>query len=197
MTEVTDNTRLIDFFLNTEDSIPIAAPSYHPTPSAAMHGDRQDCNSRVFRARRQNASACSRRRCSKRADKGPYDRTTGRNCPRSAPSRAAIACASTVFRYSERTYAGAPCPVLIALGSLAYCFHYASHRLLYFCAVLMIHKRYFLIASNSRDIWVYRSQHTRASDICLACVDNHPSTIWPQAKRFRLHKSRHGQPETK
>src|SRR5215469_12557428 len=101
-----------------------------------MHACLRDYSTHVFRARRQSASACRHRQCRMNAGKEPCDKTTEKNCPKSALYLVAIACASTFFLRGERTCAGAPCLVSITLAR--------SH----FCAILMMQRRYFLTASS-------------------------------------------------
>jgi len=81
-----------------------------------MHACLRDYSTHVFRARRQSASACRHRQCRMNAGKEPCDKTTEKNCPKSALYLVAIACASTFFLRGERTCAGAPCLVSITLA---------------------------------------------------------------------------------
>src|SRR5215472_3389491 len=138
----------IEFALVPQCSIPISALSYLPIPFAAMRACLRDCSTHVFRARRQSASACRHRQCRMNADKEPCDKTTERNCPKSALYLVAIACASTFFLRGERTCAGAPCLVSITLARSHVGAITLNSGLLHFCAILMMQRRYFLTASS-------------------------------------------------
>jgi len=126
------------------NAIPIAALSYLPAPSATTHACRPDCNIHVFRARRQSASACRRRQCRRRVDKGPCDKTTERNYPKSALCLVAIECAATSFLHGERTCADAPCLVSTTFARSHVGAMTLNGGLLHFCAILMMRRRYSL-----------------------------------------------------
>ena len=113
-----------------------------------MHACLRDYSTHVFRARRQSASACRHRQCRMNAGKEPCDKTTEKNCPKSALYLVAIACASTFFLRGERTCAGAPCLVSITLARSHVGAIRLNSGLLHFCANLMMRRRYFPTASS-------------------------------------------------
>lgn len=113
-----------------------------------MHACLRDYSTHVFRARRQSANACRHRQCRMNAGKELCDKTTEKNCPKSALYLVAIACASTFFLRGERTCAGAPCLVSITLARSHVGAITLNSGLLHFCAILMMRRRYFLTASS-------------------------------------------------
>lgn len=128
-----------------------------------MHACPRDCSTHVFRARRQSASACRHRQCRMNADKELYDKTTEKNCPKSALYLVAIACASTFFLHGERTCAGAPCLVSITLARSHVVAITLNSGLLHFCAILMMPKRHFLTALSNNTTFVCISSHVAPS----------------------------------
>jgi hypothetical protein len=128
-----------------------------------MHACPRDCSTHVFRARLQSASACRHRQCRMNADKEPYDKTMGRNCPKSALYLVAIACASTFFLHGERTCAGAPCLVSITLARSHVGASTLNSGLLHFCAILMMRKRYFPTALSKNTMFARIVSYVRPS----------------------------------
>jgi hypothetical protein len=126
-----------------------------------VHACPRDCSTHVFRARRQSASACTHRQYRMNADKEPCDKTTGKNCPKSALYLVAIACASTFFLHGERTCAGAPCLVSITLARSHVGAITLNSGLLHFCAILMMRKAVFSDGIEQNTMFVRIASQSR------------------------------------
>ena len=159
-----------------------------------MHACPRDCSTHVVRARRQSANACRHRQCRMNVDKEPCDKTTGRNCPKSALYLVAIACASTFFPHGERTCAGAPCLVSITLARSHVGAITLDNGLLHFCAILMMRKRYFLTALSKNTTFPRIASYVAPSTASKVCQNSSPgaarSVLLNNTIRDRTRKPR-------